>query len=507
MAVRIRRNVYTLNPSGPELTWYRRAINSLQSLPRNQPGSWEFIGACHGLRASVSAPSAANGLWRECQHQTWFFLPWHRAYITGFEAIIAAQVVKLGGPAGWALPYWNYSDTTNPNARQLPPAFRNPRLSDGSPNQLWSPRNQAIPPQTVLTVPVSSVSLSALTEPNFSAPVGSASPGFGGPQTAQAVHFGQQFGLPSGRLEDLPHNVIHGAIGGLMRDPDLAALDPIFWLHHCNIDRLWEVWRRQRTPAQSDPTQAQWLRQVKFRILTNKTTPLSFSSQQALNTQMLLHGYKYDSVPPVVPSGAAPVAIRAARKAVRKSAKMSTVKENGPSMTLAAKPELIAANDEAVTLGSKGAVTSVRLAPGIIKKMVDARSMENAAGRAEPGHFYLSLEGVVAKGPARDYRVFIDLPDDDRVPMEVGFLATFGVGTASDSTGHHGGVGLMKVFDITDAAIELGIGEAEIDKLRVTFEPVKRGKLENIPDDFQYRNMIADESSDVTVGRVSIFSE
>ena len=29
---------------------------------------------------------------------------------------------------------------------------------------------------------------------------------------------------------------------GLMTDPNTAALDPIFWLHHANIDRLWEVW-------------------------------------------------------------------------------------------------------------------------------------------------------------------------------------------------------------------------------------------------------------------------
>ena len=34
---------------------------------------------------------------------------------------------------------------------------------------------------------------------------------------------------------------------GLMSDPDTAGLDPIFWLHHANIDRLWEVWRQNPT--------------------------------------------------------------------------------------------------------------------------------------------------------------------------------------------------------------------------------------------------------------------
>ena len=45
---------------------------------------------------------------------------------------------------------------------------------------------------------------------------------------------------------------------GLMSDPDLAGLDPIFWLHHANIDRLWEVWRQEQT-SQGNPTDANWL--------------------------------------------------------------------------------------------------------------------------------------------------------------------------------------------------------------------------------------------------------
>jgi tyrosinase len=43
----------------------------------------------------------------------------------------------------------------------------------------------------------------------------------------------------------VPHNRIHvliGGTGGFMSDPATAALDPIFWLHHCNIDRLWNKW-------------------------------------------------------------------------------------------------------------------------------------------------------------------------------------------------------------------------------------------------------------------------
>jgi tyrosinase len=40
---------------------------------------------------------------------------------------------------------------------------------------------------------------------------------------------------------------------------ETAAQDPIFWLHHSNIDRLWETWRNQ--PGHALPTDNAWLRQ------------------------------------------------------------------------------------------------------------------------------------------------------------------------------------------------------------------------------------------------------
>ncbi|HLY77782.1 MAG TPA: tyrosinase family protein, partial [Caulobacteraceae bacterium] len=46
--------------------------------------------------------------------------------------------------------------------------------------------------------------------------------------------------------------------GGLMSDPRTAAVDPIFWVHHANIDRLWEVWRR-RDARDLNPTDQAWL--------------------------------------------------------------------------------------------------------------------------------------------------------------------------------------------------------------------------------------------------------
>ena len=56
-------------------------------------------------------------------------------------------------------------------------------------------------------------------------------------------------------LEGLPHNIVHNYIGGVTRiDPGpygnmtnfLSPVDPIFFLHHSNMDRLWDVWTRKQ---------------------------------------------------------------------------------------------------------------------------------------------------------------------------------------------------------------------------------------------------------------------
>ena len=56
-------------------------------------------------------------------------------------------------------------------------------------------------------------------------------------------------------LEGMPHNKVHNCIGGVgPLDPGpygnmtnfLSPVDPIFFLHHSNMDRLWDVWTRKQ---------------------------------------------------------------------------------------------------------------------------------------------------------------------------------------------------------------------------------------------------------------------
>ncbi|CAE6337979.1 unnamed protein product [Rhizoctonia solani] len=43
-----------------------------------------------------------------------------------------------------------------------------------------------------------------------------------------------------------PHNLVHLLVGGLghMMDNDFASFDPIFFLHHCNVDRILALWEQ-----------------------------------------------------------------------------------------------------------------------------------------------------------------------------------------------------------------------------------------------------------------------
>ena len=68
-----------------------------------------------------------------------------------------------------------------------------------------------------------------------------------------------------------------------MSDPDTAALDPIFWLHHSNIDRLWEVWTH-RDPTFTDPTDAAWLTDVPFVLHDSTGAVVNFTPSQMLDT-------------------------------------------------------------------------------------------------------------------------------------------------------------------------------------------------------------------------------
>jgi peroxiredoxin len=55
------------------------------------------------------------------------------------------------------------------------------------------------------------------------------------------------------RLDVNPHFLTHVAVGGDLADFATVGGDPLFYLHHCNLDRLWESWNRLGNSNPTDP--------------------------------------------------------------------------------------------------------------------------------------------------------------------------------------------------------------------------------------------------------------
>src|SRR5439155_4225382 len=108
----------------------------------------------------------------------------------------------------------------------------------------------------------------------------------------QSVHFSNT----TGALEQTQHNAIHNRVGATpgwwMADPDLAALDPIFWLHHSNIDRLWEVWL-DCDPLHQNLTSAYWLTGVPFQFHDATGSLVTMRTADVLHLAAPLLDYRY----------------------------------------------------------------------------------------------------------------------------------------------------------------------------------------------------------------------
>lgn len=135
------------------------------------------------------------------------FLVWHRRFLRQFELRLQQIDSNL------SVPYWDWiADPRIPVALADPAA-----LARWSVIRDWTP--QDMPTQAQLDTVNAATSLSRFQR----------------------------------RLELGPHAEVHIAVGGqngtgTMNSPSSPA-DPIFWLHHANIDRLWTQWQVQHKTA------------------------------------------------------------------------------------------------------------------------------------------------------------------------------------------------------------------------------------------------------------------
>jgi tyrosinase len=515
---RTRRDVWKLGEGWNDpLIWYARGVRTLQQRPITDRTSWRFLAAMHGvdaqlwqalgyLAASEALPSNADqrAFWKQCQHQTWYFLPWHRGYLAAFEAMIRAAIAPLGGPADWALPYWNYSEQAPASAGRIPPAFQATTLPDGTPNPLLVRYRYGEDGQGNVQLTGQDVSLRALMEPRFAGGSFGGSPGFGGPRTVFS-HSGDI----NGRLENRPHNLVHSLVGGqdannpdipgLMSDPDTAALDPIFWIHHANIDRLWEVWLK-RDNAHKNPNDAAWLTgpaNQTFNMPKPNGEAYSFTAKDILDTTAANLDYVYEDVTDPL-GGANPLAERMARLAAPHGIAAPGLAAVEASMGQKAPAELIGANDATVQVDGGHVETQVQLDRRVadkVRRSLHPQSAFAAGAPKEPDRVFLNLEHIKSANDAAVFQVYVNLPPnaDPAAHPEclAGAVSLFGVKKASRGDDPHGGNGLTTVLDITDIVDALHLSNQDLDQLSVRFVPRTRIRPED----------------KVSVGRVSVYRQ
>jgi tyrosinase len=255
--IRIRKDVAS-DEAENDIDSYRKAVEAMKKLTQNQPSNplgWLRQARIHGT----------SGSFNKCRHGTWFFAPWHRAYVFYFEEIIR----ELSDNEEFALPYWNWSET-----HSIPAAF-------------WG-NNNALNESSRGVTQGSKISQDDLDE-------------FVGPSVVSNIvdlpdfeSFGGDFGSgqsASGELEVTPHNFVHRWVEGVMASGE-SPLDPIFWLHHCNVDRLYSEWLRG--DGHASPSAATWRNQA-FNDFSNRqgqAAGSAFNCENMLNTDNL--HYRYD---------------------------------------------------------------------------------------------------------------------------------------------------------------------------------------------------------------------
>lgn len=433
-AARVRRDTTKMTDIWDgQLLWYARAVQKMQGRQESDPTSWLWQANIHGEKAENPGP---NPEWNNCPHGGWFFLPWHRAYILCFEEIVRDVIRnELSGPDDWALPYWNYTRVTNGDpdspesqeCRRLPGAFRSPDWPDGegdNPLFLAEPDRS---PGAALGASVGWAEVNpykAMQAPRFTGVTE-----FGSEYTdSHLLHSNGQSGL----LEMQPHNLIHGYVGGVMSQ-FFSPRDPIFWLHHANIDRLWAAWIAANS-GHKNPTDADWLG-FTHTFRNAQGNQVTFKSEDLQSEEAL--GYVYESLTDGI-----------GLKPPDRLVAMLAAGIDPP-------PEQVAATSGPTDLGPDTVAVPLIPEPG-----ARAEALPEAASPQTPNRAVLTLDDVRADAPPQtNYRVFVGArPDheedlDPDGPYFIGHVHFFGAVGAN--VHHHGGGGLTFKFDITEHLTQL----------------------------------------------------
>jgi tyrosinase len=350
--VTIRKDVRAM--SDQDVVNFRTAIAGMAQISANVAGDsrgYQYLAGLHGNPNYY------------CQHGTPGFALWHRPYVQAFEQAMQDIV------PGVYLPYWDWTSQTEIPQIFLDETWTNPSTGATEPNPL-------------------------LGQPMYGGPVTTRSPGPLGdiqalaPLVAQAL-LDTNYDSFTPDLEN-PHNGLHVWVGGDMGQVDSAAYDPLFFAHHCFVEKVFCQWQDAQ-PGASEPSD----------VPPQMLVPWGVTIDQIWNYKNL--GYRYEPYGNVALSFTGPV-----------------------------KPVPTAANtmDAAIlprpTLKSGDTVTYFQLG-----------KVDSDFHRAE-----IRFEGLTPPKDSFSVRVFVNEPGanattkTDGNPHFLGFQAFFGHGQCTGDEGH-----------------------------------------------------------------------
>lgn len=208
LMVRIRKNAEALTSGERD-----RFVNAFAQL--NNQGAGRFADF-RNMHTNVSSPQA---------HGAPGFLPWHRAYLLDLERELQAIDASV------ALPYWRFDQAA-------PKLFNLDFFGVSGPNGAVQFSNTN-PLQFWVTDGVQGITRSPRNNWDPTAQ--------GGPTViteAATLALGAQYSSFMG-MEGNPHGTAHTRWDGFIFSIGTAAKDPLFFLLHCNVDRLWAKWQKQ----------------------------------------------------------------------------------------------------------------------------------------------------------------------------------------------------------------------------------------------------------------------
>uniref|UniRef100_A0A8H7NEV0 tyrosinase n=1 Tax=Bionectria ochroleuca TaxID=29856 RepID=A0A8H7NEV0_BIOOC len=281
--VPLRRNIDELEAIGGE-QWYGnhqldlfiRSLLAMHDAPASDPFSYFQISGIHGkpfIEWNSGGKKKADGWQGYCPHNEKVFLPWHRTFVLLYEQVLVGHAKRLArdyphryryqymqAAENLRSPYWDWGLGLGVPQATVPETIRI-RIPKGDileetevPNPLVTFR---FPPEVVEGQysdfdPANRTQIYRCPSPEKYPDSANKDLSRRPYQSwiyecfTRAANY-SDFASTSDRgisLEQI-HNGIHwdGACGGQFLATDYSAFDPLFMLHHANVDRLWAYWQ------------------------------------------------------------------------------------------------------------------------------------------------------------------------------------------------------------------------------------------------------------------------